>query len=120
MVETGYWTGADYVRNFLPELVPAWLDHVAILSGVAPPARNENFSWCDLGCGLGGTAVLLAATHPGGRFVGIDMMPTHIDHACRLAAESAIENVTFFNADFRTAANLDLPNFDYIVAHGVY
>jgi SAM-dependent methyltransferase len=109
-----------YVRAFVRELAPAWLDHVAILSGVAPPARQGGFAWCDLGCGQGVTAVMLAAMHPAGEFYGIDMMPAHIDHARRLAAEAGIANAEFHAAGFGAAAGLDLPQFDYIVAHGVY
>jgi SAM-dependent methyltransferase len=109
-----------YVRMFIPELAPAWLDHVAILSGVAPPARQSGFSWCDLGCGQGVTAVMLAAMHPAGEFYGIDMMPAHIDHARRLATEAKVPNATFHAIDFGAVADLKLPRFDYIVVHGVY
>ncbi len=116
----GYATDIPYLRDFKPQLAPAWLDHVALVAGVEPPARNSGFAWCDLGCGQGVTANILAATHPGGTFHAIDAMPAHIDHARRLAAEAAIPNVTFHAVDFTAAADLDLPLFDYIVAHGVY
>ncbi len=109
-----------YLRAFVRELAPAWLDHVAILSGVAPPARQGGFTWCDLGCGQGVTAVMLAAMHPVGELYGIDMMPAHIDHARRLAAEACVANSKFHAIDFGAAAGLDLPQFDYIVIHGVY
>jgi len=109
-----------YVRMFVPELAPARLDHVAILSGAAPPARQGGFTWCDLGCGQGVTAVMLAAMHPAGAFYGIDAMPAHIDHARRLAAETGVANATFHAIEFGAAADLDLPSFDYIVVHGVY
>lgn len=114
--------GSDtpYLRSFVKETAPAFLDHVAILSGAAPPARQAAFSWCDLGCGQGVTAVMLAAMHPQGEFHGIDMMPAHVDHARRLAAESATGNVAFHLADFGAALELPMPQFDYIVAHGVY
>ena len=56
-------------------LAPAWLDHVALVGGIEPPARRAGFAWCDLGCGQGITALILAATHPGGVFHGIDAMP---------------------------------------------
>src|SRR5262249_39233751 len=116
----GYATDIPYLRDFKPPLAPAWLDHVALVAGVEPPARNSGFAWCDLGCGQGVTANILAATHPGGTFHAIDAMPAHIDHARRLAAEAAISNVSFHAVDFTAAADLDLPPFDYIVAHGVY
>jgi hypothetical protein len=64
----GYVSDVPYVRVFIPHLAPAWLDHVAIICGVAPPMRKEEFAWCDLGCGQGVTAAMLAAMHPAGQF----------------------------------------------------
>src|SRR5215471_11957372 len=86
----GYATDVPYLRDFKRQLAPAWLDHVALVAGIEPPARNSGFAWCDLGCGQGVTANILAATHPGGTFHAIDAMPAHIDHARRLAAEAAM------------------------------
>src|SRR6267378_7045940 len=116
----GYVTDVPYVYGFKPMLAPAWLDLVAVLGGVAPPARDRGFAWCDLGCGQGVTAAILAATHPTGTFHGIDAMPAHIEHAVRLAAEADAPNAQFHAADFAAARSLPLPRFDYIVAHGVY
>src|SRR6266851_591972 len=116
----GYVDDVPYVRGFTAELAPAWLDHVALLANVAPPSRGDEFSWCDLGCGQGVSASVFAATHPRGRFHGIDMMAAHVDHARRLADDAGISNATFHEADFTAAAELGLPQFDYIVSHGVY
>jgi SAM-dependent methyltransferase len=116
----GYAADIPYLRDFKPMLAPAWLDHVALIGGLCPPARHSGFAWCDLGCGQGVTAAILAATHPGGVFHGIDAMRLHIDHGRRLAAEAAIPNLRFHAIDFAGAIGLDLPEFDYIVAHGVY
>jgi len=116
----GYVTDIPYVRGFKPMLAPAWLDFVALLGGIQPPARQSGFSWCDLGCGQGVTAAVLAATHPGGVFHGIDAMPVHIDFAASLATEAEARNAHFHTADFAAALNQPLPRFDYIVAHGVY
>lgn len=116
----GYVTDIPYVRGFKPMLAPAWLDLVALIAGYAPPEREAGFAWCDLGCGQGVTAAILAATHPHGVFHGIDAMPLHIDHATRLAEEAEVGNVRFHACDFAAAGRLGLPRFDYIVAHGVY
>jgi SAM-dependent methyltransferase len=116
----GYATDVPYLRDFKPPLAPAWLDHVALVAGIQPPARKAGFAWCDLGCGQGVTANILAATHPRGTFHAIDAMPAHIDHARRLAGEAGLSNVGFHCVDFSAAVDLDLPLFDYIVAHGVY
>ena len=116
----GYIADVPYVRAFIHELAPAWLDHTAVVSGIMPPERRNGFTWCDLGCGQGLTATMLAAMHPAGQFHGVDAMPEHIEHGRRIAAEAAIGNVSFHAADFATATDLSLPQFDYIVSHGVY
>ncbi len=116
----GYVTDIPYVAGFKPMLAPAWLDFVALIGGVRPPARTGGFTWCDLGCGQGVTAAVLAATHPAGVFHGIDAMTVHTDHAAGLAEEAGAVNAHFHTADFAAALAQDLPPFDYIVAHGVY
>jgi SAM-dependent methyltransferase len=116
----GYVTDVPYVRTFTRELAPAWLDHVALISGVEPPRRNDGFRWCDLGCGHGFTAAVLAATHPSGEFVGIDVNPAHTESARQLAVHAGVSNARFLAADFNAAARSGLPAFDYIVSHGVY
>src|SRR5438270_8782156 len=122
MAREDYGCAADipYLRDFKPMLAPAWLDHVALVAGIEPPARRNRFAWCELGCGQGVTAAILAATHPSGAFHGIDAMPVHIHHARRLAAAAAISNLQLHAVDFAAAIDLELPPFDYIVAHGVY
>jgi SAM-dependent methyltransferase len=108
------------VRGFIRETAPAWLDHVALLSGFAPPERGAGFTWCDLGCGHGLTAAIFGASHPNGSFHGIDALPAHIESAKSFASEAEIPNIFFHAADFDSAAALNLPQFDYIVSHGVY
>ena len=34
----GYVADVPYVRAFIHELAPAWLDYVAVISGLMPPA----------------------------------------------------------------------------------
>src|SRR5215469_3794043 len=109
----GYVTDIPYLRDFKPMLAPAWLDHVALVGGIEPPARRGGFAWCDLGCGQGITAIILAATHPGGVFHGIDAMPAHIGHARGLAASAGVTNAHFDAVDFAAGADLALPRFDY-------
>ncbi len=116
----GYVTDVPYVHAFHPYLAPALLDHVAVLWGFAPPSREDTFAYCDLGCGQGVTAAILAATHPGGSFHGVDFMPSHIEHAQRFCREAGVSNAFFRCSDFASVARMDLPQFDYIVCHGVY
>jgi SAM-dependent methyltransferase len=116
----GYITDVPYAWHFAEELAPAWLDPVAAVSGFAPPARERGFAWCDLGCGRGLTATILPATHPAGRFCGIDFNAVHIESARHFATECRVENVEFYHADFSTAVESVSGGFDYIVSHGVY
>lgn len=115
-----YITDVPYLLDFTPELAPAWLDLVATVGGHATPRQDERFAWCELGCGLGLTTNIYAAAHPDAAFVGIDAMPEHIAVARKLADAADTANVTFHPLDFAAATELDLPQFHYIVAHGVY
>lgn len=114
-----YVTDVPYLPGITSELVPEWLDLAATVCGFRAP-RGSELRWCELGCGRGLTAVVLAATHPESRFVGIDLMPDHIDAARRTATRAGLDNIELHALDFAAAAEMDWEPFDYIVAHGVY
>jgi hypothetical protein len=117
-----YVTDVPYIASFSPELAPAFLDFVTVLSGFEPPRRNGDgaFAYCELGCGQGMASIVFSATHPSGAFHGIDAMPEHIARGRRIAEQAELANLTFHALDFATAHDLKLPRFHYIVAHGVY
>lgn len=117
---TRYVSDVPYVPGFTCELSPEWLDFVAVLCGFEPPGRASDFAWCELGCGQGLTSIVFAATHPEGMFHAVDAMPAHIAWGRRVAADAGIGNLAFHAVDFAAAVELDLPQFAYIVAHGVY
>jgi SAM-dependent methyltransferase len=115
-----YVTDVPYVAGFTAELAPEWLDLVATVCGFAAPRRDEGFAWCELGCGPGMAPVIFAATHPEGVFHGVDAMPDHIARGRAVASRAGLANLTFHALDFAKAGTRDLPQFDYITAHGVY
>jgi trans-aconitate methyltransferase len=115
-----YVTDVSYVANFTAELMPEWLDLVAVICGYAPPPREAGIAWCELGCGQGIAPIVCAATHLDGNFHGIDVMPDHIARGRQIAARAGIPNLEFHALDFASALTLDLPKFHYIVTHGVY
>ncbi len=115
-----YVTDVPYVAGFTVELAPEWLDLVATICGFAAPPRDDGFTWCELGCGPGMAPIIFAATHPEGVFHGVDAMPDHIARGRAIAERASLGNLTFHALDFAKATALDLPKFDYIVAHGVY
>lgn len=122
----GYNADIAYTHGAYRELSPGYLSYVCLLNGIRPPRLDRPFRYCELGCGQGMTLNILAATHPDGRFVGIDFNPLHIAGARRLADEAALPNVVFHERSFQQVAADGLPvedsgdGFDVIALHGVY
>ena len=118
----GYLTRTPYALTSQPEMAPAWLDHVALQAGHAPPrARPDaDFTYCDLGCGQGMTTTLLAAATPSGQFHGLDAMAEHTKAARARAKALGVKNVRFTRNTFSAALKKDYGPFDYIACHGVY
>ena len=118
----GYVADEPYTISFQPALAPPHLDLVCRLMGAVwePPA---DMAICDLGCGRGYTALVLAAADPRRTVIGIDYNPAHIAEARSVAAEAGLTNIRFLDADLAaiTDAELDrLPEFDLVVSHGVW
>ncbi len=107
-----------YPRQFTPQIAPPQLRLVAALNGIASPPEDD-FDYCDLGCGSGDTLVLLAAANPNARFVGVDFNAVHVAKAKALASRARVANVTVLESSFDELAREDLPKLDFIVAHGV-
>lgn len=122
----GYNADIAYTHGAYRELSPGYLSYVCLLNGVRPPRTDRPFRYCELGCGQGMTLNILAATHPQGRFTGIDFNPLHVAGARRLAEEAGLANVAFHERSFQEVAAGALPaeevgdGFDFIVLHGVY
>lgn len=122
----GYNADIAYTHGAYRELAPGYLSYVCLLNGIRPPRTDRPFRYCELGCGQGMTLNILAATHPQGRFVGIDFNPLHIAGARRLAEEAELPNVAFHERSFQQVATDGLPaedagdGFDIIALHGVY
>jgi SAM-dependent methyltransferase len=113
-----YVTDVTYVRSFEPDLSPARLRLVAALNGFTPPPADD-FDYCELGSAHGDTTAALAAAFPRARFVGVDINAEHIASARELSRGGELGNVRFFERDFEDLAKEDLPDFDFITAHGV-
>ncbi len=116
----GYMTDVEYESFFFPEQAPGLLDFVSLQMARRAPAPGDGFTYCELGCGMGLTTLILASTHPDCRFWGVDFNPAHVVNARRLALEAGIDNVTFLEADFGELARHDLPPLDYVTCHGVW
>ncbi len=113
-----YVTDVPYVRAFVPDLAPLKLRLVAALSGFPqPPARD--FAYCELGCAHGDSTATLAAAYPRGTFLGVDLNPDHIATAERLAREGELGNARFLERDFEGLTAAEVPELDFVTAHGV-
>ncbi len=110
----------DYPAGFYPDQAPVHLNYVCALNGVHAPRTDGSFTYCELGCGAGETTNILAASNPGGHFVGVDLSPTHIEQACRARDAGLIGNAEFLAADICNLDYAELPDFDYITLHGLY
>lgn len=120
--DAGYVTDTAYVHDFCQFQTPAILSIAALAKGVAAPgSRSEPITYCDLGCGQGFTANLIAAANPQAEIFAADFNPSHIAGARNLARAAAIKNVVFREADFAELLDdASLPDFDIIALHGVY
>lgn len=117
---SGYITDTQYPSDFIEKQAPVWLNLMASINGHnGLPVRGE-FTYCDLGCGNGFTLLVLAACYPQASFVGVDINEEHIASAEAVRQKSGLENVSFHCIDFRGAVELELPEFDYVCATGIY
>ncbi len=120
----GYVTDVAYMPGFYHHQTPGFMALACLLNGFEPPPL-DGITYCDLGCGPGFGATLMAAADPAGTYVGVDFNPAHIAQGRRLIARAGLTNVRLIEASFAdlagsTAAALDLPRFDVIALHGVY
>lgn len=116
----GYVSEINYTYGFYRELTPALLDMVALIRGYR--SRSACTTYCELGCGQGFSANLLAAANPDSRFFATDFNPAQIAGARKLAADAGLPNVRFFDHAFAEFADEPaLPaEFDIISLHGIY
>lgn len=119
MTAAGYVTDVAYVPGFYPQMSPVAMRYVAALNGIIPPQTADGFRFLELGCGLGRCLTTLAAAHPRGEFVGVDLNPDHTAAVSRDIAAGELGNARVITADFGHLPD-DLGVFDFIALHGVY
>ena len=119
---SGYVVDVSYTHGFYKELAPSFLSFAALVQGYAAPGLGtEPLTYCELGCGQGVSANLLASANPHVEFYAKDFNPAHIAGARDLARAARLSNVNFFEDSFAEfALNRQLPTFDMIALHGIY
>ena len=120
--DDGYVTDVVYTTNFYREITPSWLAMTSLLLGHRPPDLAQPFSYADIGCGNGFTALVVAAACPHADVWGFDFNPAHVEFANDLAARAGLGNARFVEssfADLEAMPDGTLPDFDFMVSHGV-
>lgn len=122
---SGYVTDIDYFPGFYVEQSPLRCQFGLLSQGLAQrdgmyrAGRNEKPACLELGFGYGVTLATHAATCPG-TYWGADFNPTHAAFAQDLAS-AAGSDLTVVDDSFEELLERDdLPQFDMIVAHGVW
>ncbi len=108
-----------YTWGYYGELSPIFLNYICALNGHHPVQIENGFSYCDLGCGFGVTSNGLAQLFPQGQFTGIDFNEDHIATANELAKDCGSTNIEFKALDVNQISDIELPQYDFIVLHGV-
>jgi len=117
----GYVTDVSYIHGIYREQTPAIIGFAGLIMGIATPNPDGPLTYCELGCGQGDLANLLAAANPDIEIHATDFNPAHIVGARSLAAEAGTQNVHFYDRSFAEfAADDTLPDFDIITLHGIY
>jgi SAM-dependent methyltransferase len=119
----GYVTDIEYSDGFYASQSPAHLALAATLNGIEPPDLSGTFTCCELGCGRGQTALVLAAVNPRAQFHAIDFHPAHIAHARNRAQQAGLRNIELHECSFEELTGprgTTLPMFDVITMHGVW
>jgi len=112
-------------HDFMAELADAKHRQV-LVSRFLPAVDNgrligrlaSGIAVCDIGCGRGLAATLMAEAFPNSRFVGIDIAEDMVAAATRTAQARGLTNLVFYCADGATLATDPrfLKQFDYITA----
>jgi SAM-dependent methyltransferase len=116
----GYVSDTSYTDSYFREYTPHHLNYVAALTSNEPRPLAPGYTYCELGCGRGQTINVLAAANPDGRFYACDFNPTHVAAARKLAEQGKLTNLTVLERNFEEMRSEALPEFDFIVLHGVW
>lgn len=119
---SGYVADLTYTHGFYRELVPATLAIATLHAGIAAGLTERKVRYCELGCGQGFSANLIAAANPDFDVFATDFNPAQIAGARRLAEDGGLSNVHFYESAFADfGAEPSLPSqFDVIALHGIY
>ncbi|MBB3103981.1 class I SAM-dependent methyltransferase [Azomonas macrocytogenes] len=115
----GYFTGLNYTYGYYEQLTPSMLRLAVLASGYDPPRCNDDYNYLELGFGQG-VSVSFHAAATSGTYWGTNFNPAHAANAIELAAASGARTHLSDDSFKEFALRTDLPDFDYIVLHGIW
>lgn len=113
----GPYAELDYTAGYYHELGPAHLRFCGLIAGV-DVAVPDAPKYLELGMGQGVSLAVHAAANDGDWW-GVDLLPSHVEHARDLAKASG-GAPHLFAESFADFAARDQPMFDAITLHGVW
>lgn len=117
----GYIADINYTNSFHTELLPNSLLFCLTLKGLEAPDPSQPLRYCELGCGHGLTASMIALAHPDSVVDAVDFNPSQIAGARALAAAASLQNINFYERSFHDFLDEPgLPEYDIISLHGIY
>lgn len=117
----GYVADINYTSGFYGELLPQFLQFCLTLKGFEAPDCSRPLHYCELGCGHGVTANLMAMAYPDITFDAVDFNPGQIAGARAVAQAAGLDNIRFHERSFRDFLDEPgLPDYDIISLHGIY
>lgn len=121
MWSDGYVSDVEYVPGLYLEQTPGHLLLACLINNIEPPSCGPDFSYCELGCGQGITAMIIAAANPQARVVAMDFNPAQIARARQAAAAAGLSNIEFLELSFAELVDQpQLRDFDMVSMHGVW
>lgn len=116
----GYVADTVYPSGFHQPFQAPWIDAVLAMRGVVPPrGEGDAFTLVDLGCGDAIGLILAAASHPQGRFIGVDAMPEHIARGQAAIEGIGLDNIKLVCGGFSDVIDHADASADYVTAQGV-
>lgn len=116
----GYTMDVPYESYFISPQTPLPIVYALFLQDYEAPNLNKPFTYLDLGAGQGYTVNILAALYPESEFWGVDLNHEHIENARTFARTHNLSNAHFIEAGFSEIDLSKLPQFDFIILHGVW
>ena len=112
----GYMTELEYVYTYFTHLNPLHMQLALVSAGYALPVVATA---CELGFGQG-ISLNLHAAASSVAWYGTDFHPDHAAFAQGMAADSDSEACVFNQSFAEFCSRPDLPDFDFIVLHGIW